>query len=65
MENDTRKIVRDFFNDMYERQEMLNIFDLMTCPVCSNYNLEEDMVYHKWDIGCIEEKICPSCRNNE
>lgn len=39
--------------------------DLTECPVCGEVNERDEMVYHKWDVGEIEELICESCRNDE
>jgi hypothetical protein len=39
--------------------------EAVECPVCNEYFLNDDMVYHQWDIGEIEDKICEGCRNDE
>jgi len=39
--------------------------ELTTCPICSEINERENMTYHVWDIGEVEELICESCRNDE
>lgn len=65
MENEVRELVRDYLNDMYSVEEILNKFDLIKCPICGEYNLEEDMLNHKWDKADAEEKICESCRGDE
>jgi len=64
-ENEARKLVRDMFNDEMKEQEMLNKFNLVKCPICGTYELEEDMEYHKWDLAQDEDKICPDCKENE
>jgi len=65
MNNESRETVRDYLNDELKETELMNKFDLKKCPVCGSYELEEDMVSHKWDNGDIEDKICPSCREDE
>ena len=39
--------------------------ELEKCPKCGEINERDNMVYHKWDTGNIEELICESCRNDE
>lgn len=39
--------------------------ELQVCPVCGEINERDDMTYHKWDIGQVEELICEGCRNDE
>lgn len=63
-ENEARELIRDYFNEIYKEKEILNKFDLVKCE-CGNYELEEDMVYHKWDIAQREEQICKGCRNDQ
>jgi hypothetical protein len=65
MEDKERKIISLFLNGEYTEQEIMNIFNLQRCPICGNVELEEDMQYHKWDKGEVENKICESCRNDE
>lgn len=41
-------------------------FDIFKCQSCQeNWEYKDDMVYHKYDIGEVESKICKDCRNNE
>ena len=63
--NESRILVRDYMTGNMKRKEMMNKFDLKECPLCGEVELEEDMVSHKWDIADEEEKICPSCREDE
>ena len=65
MENETREYIRDYLNGTYTEEELALKFDLIKCGECLNYELEEDMEYHKWDVACEEKQICPDCRNNE
>jgi predicted DNA-binding protein YlxM (UPF0122 family) len=65
MTDKERKIIALFLNNEYQVQEIMNIFNLKKCSVCGNIELEEDMVYHKWDLGQVEEQICESCRGDE
>jgi len=62
--NSTRFIVASFLNKDMKEQEMLEIFDLKKCE-CGHYELEEDMVYNKWDLGGYEDKVCEGCRNDQ
>jgi hypothetical protein len=39
--------------------------DIITCPRCGEINKRDDMSYHVWDTGNLEELICESCRNDE
>ena len=39
--------------------------DLKVCPICGEINEIDEMVYHKWDVGQVEELICEGCRNDE
>lgn len=64
MENETREYIRDYLNGTDKENELLAKFDLKKCQ-CGNYELSEDMVYQKHDIGEVEEQVCESCRNNE
>lgn len=64
MEN-KEQVIRDYLNGQYTEEEIANIFNLKKCPLCGEYNLEEDMLYHKWDLGQVEEQICESCRGDE
>lgn len=41
------------------------IEELQRCPICDVINEKDDMTYHKWDVGEVEELICESCRNDE
>ena len=63
--NEARILVRDYMNGNMKRKEMMNKFELKECPLCENIELEENMVYHKWDLGELEEMICQSCREDE
>lgn len=69
MKMEGREIVRDYLNDTiteitkYEL-ELMNHFDLSRCE-CGNFELSEDMVNNKWDIGDHEEKVCEGCRNDQ
>ena len=63
-ENEARELIRDYFNGIYKEQEILNKLDLVKCE-CGNYELEEDMVNNRWDIGDHEEKVCRGCRNDQ
>lgn len=51
-ENEYRILIRDYFNDTYKEQEILNKLDLVKCK-CGNVELEED----------IENDKCEECRN--
>ena len=35
--------------------------ELQLCPICGEVNERDEMVFHKWDIGQIEELICEGC----
>jgi len=63
--NEARILVRDYMNGNMKRKEMMNKFELKECPLCDGIELEEDMEYHKWDLGEFEEKVCISCREDE
>lgn len=72
MENETREIVRDYLNEVMSiskitkhEKELMNKFEIEICSVCENFELEEDLVYHKWDLAQEEELICEDCRNSE
>lgn len=73
MSNEARELVRDYLNNVINGTDELNKYELEImgqfglerCPECKNFNLEEDMEYHKWDIGQNEEKICSDCRNHK
>ncbi len=47
----------------YNFEEYLEEVDI--CPICGEVNERDEMVFHKWDIGQVEEMICESCRNDE
>lgn len=64
MTNDIRKMIRDYLNGNLKIKELTNLADLKYCQ-CGNVELEEDMVYHKWDVGHFGEQICSECRRNE
>ena len=59
------EIVRDYLNGHSSDAELASIFDLKKCDVCGEYMTEDETVYHKWDIGEMEEQICENCRNDE
>ena len=65
MENETREYIRDYLNGTYTKEELALKFNLAKCPICENYNLEEDMEFHRGDLAQEEKQICPDCRNNE
>ena len=65
MEDETRKFVMDYLNGHNSEEELALKFDLTKCSECLNYELEEDIVNHKWDLAQAEEAICEDCRNNE
>jgi hypothetical protein len=65
MENETREYIRDYLNGTYTEEELALKFDLIKCSECLNYELEEDLINHKWDLAQEEEAICEDCRNNE
>jgi hypothetical protein len=44
-------------NECYKEYEL--------CPNCGDYEHNDDMTYHKWDIAQREEQICRGCRNNQ
>ena len=64
-QNELREIIRDYLNGNFKEEELLNIFELKKCSVCDQVELEEDMEYHKWDLGMHEEQICTSCKGDE
>ena len=61
-----REVVRDYLNETVKTVTkfeipLLNMFDILICPNCKEFNLDEDMVHQKWDLGMHEDKVCPSC----
>lgn len=58
MENEARRIVRDFLNDEYTEKELMLKFDLEKCEQCDNAELKEDL--HDTAYG----KICENCLND-
>jgi hypothetical protein len=64
-ENESREFLVDFLNGELKEKELLNIFEIYQCPICENFILDEEKVYHTWDIGEYEEEICEQCRINE
>ena len=65
MDSEMRIFIRDILNDFYKEKEILNKVELEQCPLCGSYELEEDMVYHKWDVAQDEEQICETCKGDE
>lgn len=65
MGNESREYIKDYLNKTYTEEELSLKFDLVKCPICESFELEEDMVNHKWDLAQEEETICEDCRNNE
>lgn len=63
MDNDCRTIIRDYLNDMYKEEEIMNIFDLKKCE-CGIFELEEDMVDTEGMINGGIGDICQSCKEN-
>lgn len=61
----TREYIRDYLNGTYTEEELALKFDLIKCSECPSYELEEDLVYHKWDKEDLESQCCEDCRNNE
>ena len=51
------------YRSKYSFEDYLEELDL--CPTCGNIIERDDMTYHKWDTGGIEELICESCRESE
>lgn len=39
--------------------------ELCVCPICEEINEEQNMTFHLYDIGGIEQKVCLGCRNDE
>ncbi len=52
-----------FYRSEYSFEDYLEELDV--CPMCHEINERDNMVYHVWDTGNIEELICESCRNDE
>ena len=67
------EVVRDYLNNVVNEtddmtkheRELMEWFDLERCGNCKQFNLDEHMDHHKWDLGLTEEKVCEGCRNDE
>lgn len=53
----------DFYRSKYSFEDYLEELDV--CPLCGEINERDNMTYHKWDVGEVEELVCESCREDE
>jgi|GEM_PF-6831516 len=62
-ENEARDFVREYLDGTLKKEELMLKFNVVKCE-CGRYELEEDMVYQKWDVGEIEDKVCETCQED-
>ncbi len=54
-----------YLNGHDSLEELILSHDIVKCPQCQHYVLEDELVSHKWDLNDSEEKICLDCRGDE
>lgn len=63
-ENELRYVIRDYLNETYKKEEILNKFDLKQCIQCENIELEEDMFDTEGIVNGGIGYICESCKED-
>lgn len=61
IQNEVREAVRDYLNDDLKEVELLSQFWLSKCPICENYELEEDMLDTEGKSHGGIGDVCPQC----